>query len=481
MGPCSCRSSSMAKISLPHEWKPRDYQFPAWKYLEKGGKHCELVWHRRSGKDDVGLHHTACSAFERVAGYWYMLPEYNQARKAIWDAVNPHTGRKRIDEVFPHEIRKATRSQQMMIEFRNGSHFQVVGSDNPNSLVGSPPAGIVYSEWALSNPASRAYLRPIILENKGWQVFNTTPRGRNHAHRTLEAAKKDSSAFAQVLAASDTGVFTPEQLRHELAAYIADFGEDYGRAKFEQEYDCSFDAATLGAILARQISLAEREGRVSDDVEFDEHGAKLQISADIGRRDSATWWFWQPQIGGYQVVDYDGGWGIDAEAWVERLQERIGKYRLAGGKSALGTIWLPHDARAKTFSAKRSAVEIFVDAFGSDHVAITPNSAKSDRVNAARVLIPRVKFNATNCARGLDGLRSWCYEYNEEAKTFSSEPLHDWASHDGDGFSYGCLVMQQVAPPKDDKPAVRSIGVGDANTYTMNDAWRDMPKQSARI
>lgn len=420
------------------------------------------------------------AAFERVAGYWYMLPEYKQARKAIWDAINPHTGRKRVDEVFPYEIRKATRNQEMMIELANGSHFQVVGSDNPDSLVGSPPAGIVYSEWALSNPNTRAYLRPIILENDGWQIFNTTPRGRNHAHRTYLAAVKDPKAFAQILDAHQTGIFSKEQLDAELDAYIADFGDEYGRSKFEQEYLCSFDAATLGSILARQIGIAEKEGRVSDDVEFDPLGQPLEISADIGRKDSSTWWFWQPQIGGYQIVDYDGGWGLDADEWVERIAARLSKYKLAGNRNPLGRIWLPHDAKAKTFSAKRSAVETFILKFGADRVAITPNSARADRVNAARVLTKRVKFNATNCSRGLDGLRSWCYEYNEDTKTFSSEPKHDWASHDGDGYSYGCLIMEQVAPPPKEEPPLRGLMVG-VPSVTLDEMWKDNQGQRKRI
>lgn len=474
------------RVRLPNNWIPRAYQKPAWDYLENGGRHAELVWHRRSGKDEVALHRTGVAAFERIAGYWYMLPEYSQARKAIWTAINPHTGKLRIDEAFPLEIRKTTRNQEMMIEFKNGSNFQVVGSDNPNSLVGSPPAGIVYSEWALSNPASRAYLRPILVENKGWQIFNTTPRGRNHAQRTLQAAQKDPMAFAQILDATQTGIFTEQELAHELQAYIADFGEDYGRAKFEQEYMCSFDAATLGAILARQISIAEREGRISDEIEFDKHGQKLELSLDIGRRDTTTAWFWQPQIGGYQIVDHDSGWGLDAEEWCERLYERLSKYRMRDGSDALGMIWLPHDARAKTFSAKRSAVEIFVDAFGSNHVSITPNSSKSDRINAARVLIPKVKFHATNCSKGLDGLRSWSYEYNEETKTFSNEPLHDWASHDGDGFSYGCLIMKEREPIKKIEPVIvqglRELPHGGwATGETLDQMWKQQPRQSQRI
>lgn len=474
------------RISLPNKWEPRDYQRALWDYLELGGKHAEVIWHRRSGKDEVALHRTAVAAFERIASYWYMLPEYQQARKAIWDAINPHTGKKRIDEAFPLPLRKTTRNQEMMIEFVNGSTFQVVGSDNPNSLVGSPPAGIVYSEWALSNPDARAYLRPIILENNGWQIFNTTPRGRNHAKRTYDSAKADPLAFAQVLDATQTGIFTEQALAYELAAYIADFGDDYGRAKFEQEYMCSFDAAILGAILARQIGLAEQAGRVGDDIVFDPMGQPIEISADIGRKDSATWWFWQPVIGGYHIIDYDGGWGLDAEEWCERLSLKLNKYRLHDGSLALGTIWLPHDARAKTFSAKRSAVETFIDYFGAKHIAITPNSAKSDRVNAARILTPKVAWNATNCLKGLEGLRSWSYEYNNETKTFSSEPQHDWASHDGDGYSYGCLVMREREPVKDiqkfQTQGIVQLPDGRFTTgMTLEDMWKSAPRKSHRI
>src|SRR4030065_289272 len=88
----------------------------------------------------------------------------------------PKVRKRRIDEAFPPEIRKYTREQEMMIGFTNGSTFQLVGSDNFNSLVGSPPVGLVFSEYALSNPSAWGYLRPILLENGGWAGFNSTPR-----------------------------------------------------------------------------------------------------------------------------------------------------------------------------------------------------------------------------------------------------------------------------------------------------------------
>jgi len=224
------------RIRLPNNWVPRPYQRAAWDYLERGGRHAEIVWHRRAGKDELCLHRTAVAAFERTASYWHMLPDYAQARKAIWMSVNPHTGRRRIDEAFPQELRRATREHEMQIEFVNGSTWQVVGSDRFDSLVGAAPAGIVYSEWALANPNARAYFRPIIAENRGWQIFITTPRGRNHALTTLKAARKTPGVFAQVLDAGETGVFTPAQLDAELTAYKAEFGDDYGSAKFAQEY-----------------------------------------------------------------------------------------------------------------------------------------------------------------------------------------------------------------------------------------------------
>lgn len=467
----------MARIILPNNWRPRDYQMAAWTYLENGGRHAELIWARRAGKDEVCLHRTACAAFERQANYWHMLPEYNQARKAIWDAVNPRTGKKRIDEAFPLELRDRTDNTKMIIGFKNGSTWQVVGSDNPDSLVGSTPAGIIYSEWALSNPNVRAYLRPIIAENNGWQAFITTPRGRNHAYTTFKAAEKNMLAgmdvFAQRLDAYEIGSLTPAQLQIELNEYISAFGEDFGRAKFEQEYLCSFEAAVLGAILARTLGIAEKEGRISDDVQFDHNGAPFEITCDLGRRDTATWWFWQPMVGGYQIPDHDSGFGIDAEEWCERLDSRLRTY---GGREVLGRIWLPHDARAKTFSAKRSTVEIFIDYFGSDKIAMVPRSSIADRVNAARVLAPRVKFNETNCAKGLDGLRSWRYEYDEEKKIFSSDPLHDWASHDGDGFSYGCLIMQMAEPKAKPLENMRGIMVGN-NTMTLDEMWASTPRR----
>lgn len=436
----------MPTIQIPHKWKPRPYQMPLWNYLEGGGREAVAVWHRRAGKDEVGLHRACVAAHERVANYWHMLPEAAQARKAIWDAVNPKTGRRRIDEAFPKELRKNTRSNEMMIQFHSGSTWQVVGSDNFNSLVGSTPAGIVYSEWALAKPSTRAFLRPIIAENGGWELFIYTPRGRNHGLKTLQAAQSTPGSFAQVLSVDDTKSMPQEVLDKELAAYIKEYGLEEGTAFFNQEYRCDFSAAILGAILARYVERAERSGRVHDGVEFDVDGAAIEISSDIGRTDTAAWWFWQPKVGGFSLVDYDEASGLDAEEWCERLSQKLAPYRL-------GKIHLPHDAQAKTFAAKHSALEQFWKFFGVGKVEIVPLTSKQDRINAARQVIESCEFHRTNCADGLEALSAWVYEWNEDNKVFSKDPLHNWASHPGDAFSYGAQVMRaRVVKPEEVEP-----------------------------
>ena len=327
----------------------------------------------------------------------------------------------------------------MSIEFKCGASWQVVGSDNFNSLVGASPAGIVYSEWSIANPSARAYLRPIITENNGWEVFIYTPRGRNHGLRTLEAARSSRSSFAQVLTVEDTKVISQAVLDKERQDYMKEYGRDEGEAYFMQEYYCDFNAPLLGAILGRYITRAEKEGRINEDVEVDPEGSPIYISSDIGFRDTATWWFWQPKPQGFALVDYDQDIGLDADDWIERLKAK--GYELA-------KIYLPHDAKAKTFAAKHSAYEKFSESFGWSKVEIVPQTSKADRINAARVVVDSCEFNALRCADGLEGLREWCYEYDEDLKTFSKEPKHDWASHPGDGFSYGAQMMRNFVKPK---------------------------------
>lgn len=272
-------------ITLPNAWRPRAYQRRLWSYLEGDGpRRAVAVWHRRAGKDDVCLHWAACAAMQRVGNYWHMLPEAAQARKAIWDAVNPHTGRRRIDEAFPLAIRLGLRSDDMRVTFRNGSTWQLVGSDNFDALVGAPPTGLVFSEYSLTNPAAWDYLRPILAENGGDALFMFTPRGRNHAWKLYDLARGNPAWFTELLTVDDTGAIASEVIAEERRSGMSD-------DMVQQEYFCSFDAALPGAYYGKLLREAETAGRVtrvpwSPDL-------LTHTAWDLGIGDATSIWFCQ--------------------------------------------------------------------------------------------------------------------------------------------------------------------------------------------
>jgi phage terminase large subunit len=390
------------------------------------------VWHRRAGKDDVALHWAAVAAHLRAGTYWHMLPEASQARKAVWEAVNPHTGKRRIDEAFPDELREATRENEMFIRFKCGSTWQVIGSDNYNSLVGSPPIGIVFSEWALAKPQSWAYLRPIIAENGGWAAFITTPRGNNHAARMYESLRTDERAFVQKLSARETSVFSPEQLDAELKAYLAEYGPSAGQAMFEQEYLCSFDAAVYGAIYPKELRRSREANRIRSVPYVPE---KLVYTAwDIGWGDSTSIWFYQLIAGEVRIIDYYESSNEPITHYLERLRAKDYKY---------DTCWLPHDADNGQLATGKSIAEMVRS--NGFRVQITPKLSLEDGINAARLLFPRCFFDEERCRAGLDALQNYRWDENKRLGELKPTPLHDWSSHGADAFRYLAVSLKEVA------------------------------------
>lgn len=451
----------MPEIVLPaHGWKPRQHQRKAWTYLEKGGRYLYQIAHRRWGKDDIALRWTSVAAFERVGAYWHLLPEAAHARKAIWTAVNPHTGMRRIDEAFPAELRKTTREQEMFIEFLNGSTWQVGGSDRYNTLVGSSPAGVVFSEWALANPAAWAYVRPILLENGGWAAFITTPRGHNHAERMLKAARSMPGAFADVSPATETGIFSAESLEQERQALIAEYGPDFGQSIFDQEYMCSFDAAVLGAYYTAwivQVRAEKRITRVAVDPALPVH-----FAFDIGRTDDTSIWAFQVPWKAVHVCGFHSSNGQDVPFYLDLIWTYLQKR-----SAKLGKLYLPHDAKAKTLASMgKSVQEQFIEGgerdgqrvpgVGWGAVEIVPSLSVQDGIQAVRKMLPRTYFDLS-CDEdtgagfsGLEALSQYRREYDEAHKVFREKPLHDWTSNPADAMRMLAVAYQAekaAAPP----------------------------------
>jgi hypothetical protein len=435
----------MPTIRLPNGWAPRAYQLPAWTAWERGIKRSLLIWHRRAGKDDVSLHKAAVAAHLRVANYWHCLPMYEQARKAIWEAVNPHTGRKRIDEAFPKALRARTDSQSMTIEFKSGSIWRVVGSDNPSSLVGAPPAGIVFSEWALANPSAWAYLAPILTENGGWADFITTPRGRNHVRAMLDMARADPAWFAEVLTIDDTGVISRQAVERQRGEYHALYGVDAGDALIEQEYWCSFEAAIVGAYFGRELSQAEQDGRIAAlPVEPD---LPVHCAWDLGVGDSTAIWCFQAAFGGPRIVDYYEAHGYAVDHYAEWLDQR--GYR--------GIDWVPQDARVREWTSSgaggraKTRVQSMLEL--GRRPRLVSRHKLEDGINAARRLLGRCRFDAVRCGEGLERLRQYRREWDDERKAFSPHPRHDHTSHAADAFRYLAMAWRELAAEPEPRPA----------------------------
>jgi hypothetical protein len=458
----------MPDIVLPHGFTPRHYQRPIMRFFDSGGKRAWWCVHRRGGKDRTMLAQVSKMAHRRVGTYWHMLPTLRQARKVVWDGIT-NDGQRLIDVTFPRELVSKRNEAEMKIELKCGSIIQLVGADNVDANVGANPVHVTFSEFALTHPRAWHLLRPILTENDGSAAFISTPRGYNEFWDVGEVARTDSSGrwYYGLMPITVTGVMTEEQVAQEIR-------EGMPEALARQEYYCDFSAANVGAVLGKWIEEAERDGRIVDDLVADPDGAPLELSSDIGYNDTCAWWLWQRLPGGWcAVLGYVEDNGLDASDWIERFQA------LGWTTARIGQVWLPHDARARTFATKTSALEQFRAAgYKTD---IVPQVSRSHRINAARSVARRCIFNRTTCSVGLQALREWQYKYDEERRTFSSEPEHNWASHGSDAFSYGALTMVARAVERPEAPQPRVYARTADRGFTLEDLWETAPNRSARV
>lgn len=311
-------------------------------------------------------------------------------------------------------------------------------------------------------------LRPTLRKEGSEIWFSYNPRYKTDPVDKFFMKSPPDNSTVITINWSDNPWF-PDVLRKEMEQ---DFARDPDKA--EHIWNGAYGSGK-GAIIARQFHMAEASGRVTNGVEYDPNGAPIEISSDIGFRDTATFWFWQRKVGGFSVIKAHGASGWDAADWIIWLQETLTQMGVV--PHSLGKIWLPHDARAKTFQSKYSTMERFITAFGMDKIGIVPQSRKSDRIEAARVIIHQCEFHKDDCLNGTDGLVAWEYEFNEETQTFSKEPLHNWASHWGDGYSYGCQVMQGLPDTSYEDEPRHMIIDSELSGYTINDMWNQNSAQ----
>lgn len=467
-------------IRIPaNGWRPRKYQEEAWNAWERGCKRQLLFWHRRAGKDEIDLQKHAVSAVRRPGTYWHMLPQAAQARKAIWNAVNPHSGKRRLFEAFPEALIANMNDNEMFIRFKTDATFQVVGSDNFNSLVGSPPVGITFSEWALANPSAWAYISPILAENNGWASFITTPRGNNHAKGMFDEAKKDQwdsttnpdGWFTQVLRADQTGAITGVAIEKQRRIYASLFGKAVADLLIEQEFYCSFAGAMVGSYWGAEVAAAEVEGRIG--VVPIDWRYPVNTVWDLGKAANNPIWCFQVIKGRLKIVDFYLPESDDLEEWCRELDRR----------GYHGNDYVPYDAMVANWGAKRTRYDTLKD-LGRKPKMVEKVSV-ADGINAGRQSIKVAEFDEERCAHGIEGLKNYRREWHDERKTFLDNPVKDWAEHIGSSFRYLGLAWKDAAPAAPPKQPQESTYEGQADgsiksQMTVDQAVKAMIRRKRR-
>lgn len=418
-----------AVFELPaYGWRPRQDQLPLWrKMLRPDFRRGVVVAHRRWGKDEIALQMLAVKAMQRVGSYAYLLPEYSQARKAVWEMVNWRTQRTRIDDAFPEVIVSKRDNQSMMLWLESGSTIQLLGSDSYDSIVGTGYAGMVLSEAALANPKAMQFFRPMLEESKGFSIEISTPRGKNHFYRSYLAAKEDEAKgdptiFAALISADRSTVFPPAQLQRIRLDLIREHGHTIGEAVFNQEYLCSFEAAVVGAVWGKELEEMEGENRVRScphDRRFPVH-----TSWDLGVADATVILFWQDINGQYRLIDGIEANNIGLDYYVHLLKEK----RLEKGYN-YGTHYGPHDIQQREWSRGISRMDE-AKRLGLSFTR-TPQTRVKTQISVAAQLIRQMVVNADSdgAMDALDRFRNWRYPTNRITGALVETPLHDENSH----------------------------------------------------
>lgn len=417
----------MPKVQLPAQgFRPRWYQLPVWKEITTGRKkRAVLCWPRRHGKDILSLNLMAYMALRtgpgepgRIGNYVYVLPYQTQARKIVWNGIDS-LGRRFI-HAFPPELVENRSDNEMFLRFKNGSTFQVFGGDDPDRLVGTNPVGIIFSEYALTNPRCWQLLSPILAENEGWALFNSTPRGNNHFKRLLDDAKADTKHWYWSQETSKTlKVLSPEQLRR-----LRDELKD--EALFLQEAFCSFEAPMQGAYYATQFKILTRQDRLRE-LPIDPL-LSVDTGWDLGMNDSTAIWFIQPYRGEYRLVDYYENTGEGLIHYVRYLRDWAERNNVQFAEH-----FFPHDVQVRELLADGKTRLQKLREMGLKG-RVVPKHELLDGIQEVRDLLPLCYIDPKRCSRGVDALKAYAKEWDDNLQVFKDRPLHNWASHGADAL-----------------------------------------------
>lgn len=405
----------MVDVSLPHNFNPRPYQLNFLKAMDSGIKRALLVWHRRSGKDLCTFNWVIKKLMTHPAICYYIFPTYSQAKKAIWDSKDSD-GRPFLDYI-PKEIIESKHQQEMKIKLMNGSLLQMVGSDNVDSIMGTNPKIVIFSEYAMQAPQAWDYIRPILGANGGVAIFISTPRGKNHFYDMYMNVKSSKDWFVSKCSVEDTGIFTKEDIEREHL-------EGMSQELIEQEYYVSFSKGIEGSYYGRILEKARNEGRICN-VPYDPR-SPVHSSWDIGFGDATAITFFQEVGGEVRIIDHYENNGESISHYVKHLQSKPYVY---------GTHYFPHDAGSGSIQTGRTLQDIAYE-IGLKTTILEREKDIGIGIEAVRSLLSIAYIDQTKCAHLIKCLENYYKKYNEKTNSYSETPAHTWASHSADSVRY---------------------------------------------
>lgn len=403
------------------EYEPRPQFVP---FHARAHRFAVMVCHRRAGKtvaciNDIIDKAIQCKKF--MPRFSYVGPQYKQVKALAWDYLKHYA--KPLLAGPPME-------SELKVRLINGAEIRLFGADNPDALRGLYHDGVILDEYGDMSPrVFNEIILPALLDRKGWVVFIGTPKGPNHFKTVWKEASRDPMWFHFMLKASESGILDQADLAMARNAPGMD------QATYDQEFECSFDAAVRGAYYGEMLNELEKQGRMGifgADPELQVHTAW-----DIGYTDDTSIWFYQTDGKHFKHVDFFTGSGYSVDDVVYELRERGHNY---------GQFWLPHDARNKNFQTGKSVVELLRG--HGIRAQIVPSLSVQDGIQAVRATLPYCFFNVGNenvRELGLNALRMYQRKWDDKNQIFRAEPLHDWASNPADAFRMFALAMNKHA------------------------------------
>lgn len=421
-----------------------------------------IVAHRRAGKTVSCINDLIVRASlegKENARYAYVAPYYAQAKSIAWDYLMRYS----------EPLRKAHNVSELWVELINGARIRLFGADNPDALRGLYLDGIILDEYADMRPRIWGeIIRPLLSDRLGWAVFIGTPKGHNAFHEIFQNASQDHNWYCKTFRASQTNLIPDFELEDAKRSMTVD--------QYEQEFECSFEAAILGAFYGKEMRILTDGGRVTK-VDYDPL-FKVNTAWDLGYSDDTTIWWFQVVHGEIRVLDYHASNGHQVSYYTDLLKSKEKEFEYVYKHH-----YLPHDARAKTLaSGGKSIIEQFASKIPPESIKIVPSLSLQDGIQATRLALMRSWFDAERCQDGIECLRQYQREYDEDKKIFRDKPRHDWASHGADAFRMLAIAWkedQQKAPVDN---SIRGVTVGK-NEVTLNELWKSTPtfKPSGRI